>query len=170
MADNSSTPRTETPRGFEALKAHVIANKIDVALWLTRVFTLIFCLGYFIPIFKYVPFFYMLSFKMVRLLIFVNGFVFSNPSNSYYKALMSSAATSALRLHQRLPRVALTREFLSELMMEDSCHYLMFSVIFLYATPITCILLISNCIRRIIRNLSINHDYDDKFKPCIYNY
>ena len=39
---------------------------------------------------------------------------------------MSNAATSALRLHQRLPRVAFTREFLATLLLEDSAHYLLY--------------------------------------------
>lgn len=138
MSENASTPRRET-RGFEALKAHVIANKIDVALWVTRFFTLFFCLGFLLPTFKLVLIFE--TFHLKFYLFIFHHFLFSNANNSYYKALMSSGATNALRLHQRLPRVSLTREFLSQLIMEDSCHYLMYSVIFLYATPISCILL-----------------------------
>ena len=61
-----------------------------------------------------------------------------NSSNMYYKALMANAATSALRLHQRLPNVQLSREFLGSLFMEDSAHYLMFSLVFLYCSPISC--------------------------------
>ena len=56
---------------------------------------------------------------------------------------MSNAATSALRLHQRIPRVAFTREFLATLLLEDSAHYLLYSVMFLYAgsDPVTVALL-----------------------------
>lgn len=54
---------------------------------------------------------------------------------------MASAATSALRLHQRMPRIAFTREYLSLLLLEDSCHYLLFSMIFLYVSPFILILL-----------------------------
>lgn len=57
---------------------------------------------------------------------------------------MNNAATSALRLHQRVPRVQLTRQFLETLLLEDSCHYLFYSLIFLYAAPVTCILSIFN--------------------------
>lgn len=53
---------------------------------------------------------------------------------------MANAATSALRLHQRLPPVTLTREFLALLLLEDSCHYLFFSLIFLYVSPMVLIL------------------------------
>ena len=63
--------------------------QIDVLLWLTRVATIIFSVGYILP-------------------------VFGNPYNSYYKALMASASTSALRLHQRLPQVQFNRQFLGE--------------------------------------------------------
>ena len=53
---------------------------------------------------------------------------------------MANAATSALRLNQRLPKVSFTREFVSLLLAEDSCHYLFFSVIFLYVSPMILIL------------------------------
>nr|CAD7401913.1 unnamed protein product [Timema poppensis] len=116
MADNGEARIPDQPRGWEALKQHVIDHKVEVALWATRIFTILFTLGYFIPI-------------------------FGNPYNAYYKALMSNAATSALRLHQRIPRVTFTREFLALLLLEDSCHYLFFSLIFLYVSPVTLVLL-----------------------------
>lgn len=53
---------------------------------------------------------------------------------------MNNAATSALRLHQRVPHVQLNRQFLERLFVEDSCHYLLYSLIFLYIAPVTCIL------------------------------
>ena len=56
----------------------------------------------------------------------------------YSKALLANAATSALRLHQRLPRVQLSREFFGALLIEDSAHYLLYSLVFLYSAPITC--------------------------------
>jgi len=104
------------PRGVGALKQHIITHKIDIGLWVTRVATIVFTLGYIIPI-------------------------FGNPYQSYYKALMANAATSALRLHQRLPQVQLTREFFFQFLMEDSAHYLFFSIIFLYASPVTLVLI-----------------------------
>ena len=104
MADTQGD-NTNRPRGFLVLKAHVLAHKvncqippililcpgyqIDVLLWATRVATILFTVGYILPI-------------------------FGNPHNSYYKALMASAATSALRLHQRLPQVQFNREFLGK--------------------------------------------------------
>lgn len=121
MSDNTTNSQSqandEPPRrGVEALKHHVIAHKVDVALWATRVFALIFAFFYFIPI-------------------------FGNPYNAYYKVLVANAATSALRLHQRLPRVQFTREFLSQLLLEDSCHYLFYSLIFLHVSPVTLVLI-----------------------------
>ena len=53
---------------------------------------------------------------------------------------MSNAATSALRLHQRIPRAQFSQEFLSQLLTEDSAHYLLYSIIFMYTAPITMVL------------------------------
>jgi len=64
----------------------------------------------------------------------------SGPS-FFRKVLIANAATSALRLHQRMPRVELSRSYLSQLIQEDSAHYLLFSIIFLYSSPITLVLL-----------------------------
>lgn len=77
---------------------------------------------------------------LLALVKYINLLFFRNPYNIYYKVLMNNAATSALRLHQRVPRVQLTRQFLETLLLEDSCHYLFYSFIFLYAAPVTCIL------------------------------
>jgi len=101
----------------QALLAHVGAHKIECGLWATRVATVAFALAYFLPVFG------------------------NNPHDGYYKTLAASAATSALRLHQRLPRVQLNREFLAQLVAEDSAHYLFFALIFLFAQPVTVALL-----------------------------
>lgn len=52
MADNDTNQ--DRPRGVEALKQHVSENKADVALWASRVLTIIFAIGYVLPIFGYV--------------------------------------------------------------------------------------------------------------------
>jgi len=122
MADNTAPRGAEgegpqsIPKGLGAFKHHVLAHKIDVALWATRIATIVFAVGYIIP-------------------------VFGNPTQSYYKALMATAATSALRLHQRLPQVQFTREFFFQFLLEDSAHYLFFCLIFLYTEPITLALM-----------------------------
>lgn len=67
--------------------------------------------------------------------------IFRNAQNAFYKVLLANAATSALRLHQRMPRLEFTREYFALLLVEDSCHYLFFSTIFLYVSPFILILL-----------------------------
>lgn len=47
MADAAPPPL----RGFEGLKAHVQSNKLDAALWLSRVLAIVFTIAYVIPIF-----------------------------------------------------------------------------------------------------------------------
>lgn len=119
MADTANAGPTTNPpqmeKGWNALRQHVIDNKIKVGLWVTRLFTILFTIGYIIPI-------------------------FGNPYNIYYKVLMSNAATNALRLHQRMPCVILNWHFLELLFLEDSFHYLFYSLIFLYAAPVTLVL------------------------------
>lgn len=65
---------------------------------------------------------------------------YRSSQSAFYKVLISNAATSALRLHQRLPQIQFTREFLALLLLEDSCHYLFFSLIFLYVQPFIVVL------------------------------
>eukprot|EP00090_Calanus_glacialis_P021251 TRINITY_DN3279_c0_g1_i1.p1 TRINITY_DN3279_c0_g1~~TRINITY_DN3279_c0_g1_i1.p1 ORF type:complete len:250 (-),score=83.21 TRINITY_DN3279_c0_g1_i1:157-906(-) len=105
----------QRPRGWLVLKHHLLTHKIDVALWATRLTTIIFTMGYILPI-------------------------MGDPYNSYYKALMANGATSALRLHQRLPQVQFNRQFLGLFLMEDSAHYLFFTIIFIFTGPITLVL------------------------------
>ncbi len=109
-------------KGFGNLMNYMSAHKLEAGLWATRVLTVMFAaFGYFLPV--------------------LNSFL-GDPHACYYKTLMASAATSALRLHMRLPRVQLTREFAATLMLEDSAHYLFYAIIFLYASaPITMALL-----------------------------
>ena len=94
------------------------ADKIGVGLWATRILTIAFAVfGYILPL-------------------------FGDPAACYYKTLMASAATSALRLHQRLPEIQLSRAFAMTMMLEDSAHYLLFCLIFIFASgPISMALL-----------------------------
>lgn len=62
-------------------------------------------------------------------------------ANLYQKVLLANAAISALRLHQRLPPFRFSREFLAMVLIEDSAHYLFYSMIFLPNRPITLVLL-----------------------------
>jgi transmembrane protein 33 len=92
-------------------------DKISAALWLTRMVTIVSTFMFFIPIMG-------------------NGDVW------YQRAMLSSAATSALRLHQRVrERFQLSRAGLAILLQEDTCHYLIFSICFLSIGPVTIALL-----------------------------
>ncbi|EFA01643.1 Krueppel homolog 2 [Tribolium castaneum] len=113
---SSSSDQRQRGLNVEALKQHVLTHKIDCGLWAIRVLTILFTCGYFLPI-------------------------FGSAQNAYYKALIANAAINALRLHQRLGRVRLSREFVAQLLMEDSCHYLFYSMIFIYVAPLTLVLL-----------------------------
>lgn len=119
-----SPPNSDTPGSppaspnWAALKRYLLDNKIDSALWLTRVFTIISSILYLLPFFS--PMF---------------------SYNCYKRALISSAATSALRLHQRLPRFQFSREYFGLLFAEDSCHYLLYSIMFVNSYPVTIILI-----------------------------
>lgn len=110
-------PNEQEPQqtGIEALKNHIRTHKIDVCLWCTRVLTMLCTFLHFFPI-------------------------FGNPQSAYNKALIANAATSALRLHQRQPRMTPTRETLQSILLEDSCHYLIYSLIFMYVSPFTLVL------------------------------
>uniref|UniRef100_A0A3Q0SMB6 Transmembrane protein 33 n=1 Tax=Amphilophus citrinellus TaxID=61819 RepID=A0A3Q0SMB6_AMPCI len=90
------------PRGADQF---LMSNKLETAMWLSRLFTVYFHCG--------------------------------NPSNSINRALLANALTSALRLHQRLPHFQLSRAFLAQALQEDSCHYLLYSLILVNSYPIT---------------------------------
>jgi len=104
------------PLQWQAAVEVIKSRKIDAALWFTRFLTIIFSVLYLLPIFG-------------------PGITF------YHRAFLANAATSALRLHQRLPRVTLSRQFMAQLIAEDSCHYLFYSLIFIYCSPITLAIL-----------------------------
>merc|ERR1712071_59669 len=104
MSENvSSEPSSSPPAtGTNAVSEHISQNKVNFALWCTRLATIVFTFNYLFPFFGY-------------------------SHSMYSKALLANAATSALRLHQRLPRVQLSREF--------------FGSLFIDAGPITWVLL-----------------------------
>ncbi|XP_001599757.1 Krueppel homolog 2 [Nasonia vitripennis] len=119
MADTatSGTESTSTPieKGWPALKQQIIQDKIKVAQWAIRLVTILFTFAYLLPI-------------------------FGSPYDAYYKVLLSCTATNILRLHQRLPRISFTREFLTTLFLEDSFHYLFYTSIFQYTSPVTLVI------------------------------
>ncbi|XP_065356863.1 Krueppel homolog 2 [Calliphora vicina] len=117
-SSNSTTP-PPTPQPTANVPAKMIehfkANKVDGAMWLLRLLGIVFAIGYVLPI-------------------------FGNQQSAFNKVLLSNAAVSALRLHQRLPSFTFSREFLARLFVEDSCHYLMYSLIFFNVQPTLLIL------------------------------
>lgn len=115
--ENETNSRPPQSLGIQGTLLYMFERKIDTFLWLTRLATMTFTILSIIPLFGV------------------------NPYTSYQRALMSNAATSALRLHQRMPRVQFTREFGALLLIEDSCHYLLYSILFIISYPITLSLL-----------------------------
>lgn len=115
MADATGSGVQER-KGLEPLKKHLAAHKLELILGFTRLVSILFTFLYFIRIFGSAP-------------------------NNYYKVLLANAATSAIRLHQRLPTPSFTKEFLLQLISEDSFHYLFYSVIFIYVSPLSLVLL-----------------------------
>lgn len=112
---SSSTP----PRGWESVIAHITSHKIDFILATTRALTVLCTLSYLIG--------------------------FPGPSQNRFKqALLMNAATSSLRLHQRMPPPPLnqlSRSYFMNLIREDSFHYLIFPIMFFTGQPITLALL-----------------------------
>jgi len=114
--ENGSGDRPDQrPKGFPVMMNYLVENKIDTAMWITRLFTIVFSVFYIIPIFGL------------------------NPYVSFQRALLSNAATSALKLHQRMSPggIRISQEFFARLIIEDSCHYLIYSLVFLMNHPIT---------------------------------
>nr|KAF6432622.1 transmembrane protein 33 [Rousettus aegyptiacus] len=101
------------PQGAGAVQ-FMMTNKLDTAMWLSRLFT-VYCSA-----------------------LFVLPLLGLHEAASFYqRALLANALTSALRLHQRLPHFQLSRAFLAQALLEDSCHYLLYSLIFVNSYPVT---------------------------------
>jgi hypothetical protein len=115
---NSSSASSST-HGLTYLNNFIMQDKVSFVLWITRMATIVFTLLFIFPFTAY------------------------DPNTLYQKTLMASAATSALKLHQRMANIpfAANREYFAKLMIEDSCHYLLFALIFLNVYPVTIILM-----------------------------
>lgn len=120
--NNSSSETTGAApggSGWDAVMVHVSGHKIDVILAITRTLTVLCTLSYLLG--------------------------FPGPSGNRFKqALLMNAATSSLRLHQRMPPPPLnqlSRQYFMDLIAEDSFHYLIFPVMFFTGQPITLALL-----------------------------
>ncbi|KAG8516539.1 Transmembrane protein 33, partial [Galemys pyrenaicus] len=120
----------------------MMTNKLDTAMWLSRLFT-VYCSALFVL-------------PLLGL---------HEAANFYQRALLANALTSALRLHQRLPHFQLSRAFLAQALLEDSCHYLLYSLIFVNSYPAKG----SNSLpllRSILDKLSANQQNILKFIAC----
>ncbi|XP_067852998.1 transmembrane protein 33-like isoform X2 [Heptranchias perlo] len=92
----------------------MMSNKTESIMWLLRLFTLVSTFFFLFPIFGVVE-----------------------GGHFYQRALLANALTSACRLHQRLPRFQFSRAYVTQALLEDSCHYLLYSLIFITSYPIT---------------------------------
>lgn len=115
----SDATSTNSPRGWDSVIAHIKGHKIDFVLAVTRALTVLCTLSYLVG--------------------------FPGPaSNRFKQALLMNAATSSLRLHQRMPPPPLNqlnRNYFANLIREDSFHYLVFPLMFFTGQPITLVLL-----------------------------
>jgi len=121
-ARSDETAGTDAPSATtrpQSLVQFLMQDKVTALLWLTRLFTIITAFMFIFPFFGY------------------------DSNTLYQKVLMSSAATSALRLHQRLAGVPFqfNYAYFKTLLAEDSFHYLLYSLIFLNTHPITIVLM-----------------------------
>lgn len=115
---NQQNTESNTSRSSQlGIVEYMMRDKITALLFGTRLFTIICTFFYVIPISGY------------------------DLNALYTKSLASSAATSALKLHQRMSGVPfqLNRVYFGQLILEDSFHYLVYALIFMNNSPITMI-------------------------------
>ncbi|ETE57318.1 Transmembrane protein 33 [Ophiophagus hannah] len=118
-----------------------MTNKLDTAMWLSRIFT-IYCSALFVlPLLGFqhrdvgdaIQCSWEDDFEQWLVCVLTSPWIIPRlheAASFYQRALLANALTSALRLHQRLPHFQLSRAFLSQALLEDSCHYLLYSLIF----------------------------------------
>ncbi|KJH45101.1 hypothetical protein DICVIV_08858 [Dictyocaulus viviparus] len=105
-------------QNFVTISQYISENTMECCLLITRLMTLFFALCYLFPFLSPVA-----------------------VDSAYYKTFAAAAATNALRMQQRVGLVSFSRDFLSRLLLEDSCHYLFYSILFLISAPVTMTLL-----------------------------
>ena len=115
----SSSDEGPTNRGMDAVVQHISSHRVDFILAVTRALTVLCTISYLIG--------------------------FPGPSSNRFKqALLLNAATSSLRLHQRMrppPLNQLNVSYFMNLVREDSFHYLIFPLMFFSGHPIALALL-----------------------------
>ncbi|XP_038630805.1 transmembrane protein 33-like isoform X3 [Scyliorhinus canicula] len=126
-AEADSTPQPTDPTGSAdvddggakatapvSVSQFMMSNKTESIMWLLRLFTLVSTFFFLFPILGV-----------------------AEGGHFYQRALLANALTSACRLHQRLPRFQFSRAYVTQALLEDSCHYLLYSLIFITSYPIT---------------------------------
>ncbi|ODM89140.1 Transmembrane protein [Orchesella cincta] len=97
-------PGTKPYSGITKLRNFLAPRRLDLATWVTRLFSIFFTLFVIIPI-------------------------FGDPSIAFRRSLIANAATSGIRLYQRLPRpYSFSKYFFAQFILEDSWHYLCFTL------------------------------------------
>ncbi|KAM3187934.1 hypothetical protein ACTXT7_001256 [Hymenolepis weldensis] len=101
----------------QSVWAFLTSNWSNTLTYTTRLITVFSCIFYFL------------------------GSFFGNLYSWYQRALIANAATSALRLHQRIGQqggqLRLSQESIATIVSEDSLHYLLYSMMFLWSPPVT---------------------------------
>ncbi|XP_062917435.1 transmembrane protein 33-like [Mobula hypostoma] len=104
----------DSAKASPSISQFMMGNKTESIMWLLRIFTLVSIFFFLFPVFG----------------VAEGGYF-------YQRALLANALTSACRLHQRLPRFQFSRASITQALLEDSCHYLLYSLIFITSYPIT---------------------------------
>jgi len=116
--NNNNNSNSSQNRPSEVTK-YIMNDKISALLFFTRILTLVFTFFFIIPISGY------------------------DLNALFQKAMLSSAATSALKLHQRVSGIPFqfSRVYLASLIIEDSFHYLLYALIFMNNSAVTIALM-----------------------------
>ncbi|XP_071511004.1 transmembrane protein 33-like [Diadema antillarum] len=115
-SDGSSSAGGEQS-GASKVMTYLMTYKVDAALWASRIGTILCSILYILPLFGHAA-----------------------SLSCYQRALILNGLTSALRLHQRMPPLQFNRVYLAQLLLEDSCHNLLYSLIFINSYPLTFVL------------------------------
>lgn len=108
-SSNDTPPQSQGPSTVIKLSQLVQENKLDAVSWVIRLY-LVF-----------------LSIQHILL-----GGALPAMDSCYKKALIANALVACIRLHQRIGgNFALTKEHFQQVVLEDSAHYLLFSIVFL---------------------------------------
>ncbi|MFH4978800.1 hypothetical protein AB6A40_005509 [Gnathostoma spinigerum] len=116
--ENVPTQNTGYTMSTIGVLEYIRINAVDTVLFIARLIT-VFCSLYYV-----LPFFHP-----------------AIQHSAYSKAFVAAAATNAFRLHQRIGAFRFSREFIFNLLLEDACHYLLYSLFFITTAPITIALL-----------------------------